>query len=271
MSHKMYSVAILLLVFSTSLTVASEEIVYDRVENTFSIPSINVDDQVFYYLELSRSVSEAEIRYNIEEAREIDPQSNSNAYFSSATSRLSLANVDVDGSQWIYNLDLDQGSLQFIIESTFLPILDAEGKLSEIEYIDNTLEHYTYRFNEAGRIDHIETDWLVYSFRQNGDVGVYANYGGPAPYWGTHAADLDADDIGSAVSLYYFFRAAVETHLSELTSDQQDYTVISDRSTNYQSIANALAIPSWLFECASATVSNESWEPIVMACEAPPN
>ena len=262
MSHKMYPIVFFLLMFFAAPALASEAALYNNIEDTFTIPIVNVDDQSFYYLELNLSVSEN--RFNIKDAWEIDPQSNSNAYFSTATSRLSLANVDVDGDQWIINLDLTQDSSQFIVESMFLPTLDAAGNISEVEYIDNTMEHFIYRFNEEGKIDHIETESNVYSFRADGSVNVYAIYG-------THLGDLNADDLGSSVNLYYFFRWVSEIHHAEITSSEDDYAAINERYINYRSIANALSIPSWLFACASATVSTNSWETVVKACEAPAN
>ena len=267
MSHKMSLIVFFCLMFFAASAPASEAALYNNIEDTFTIPIVNVDDQSFYYLELR--LSESENRFNIKDAWEIGSQNNSDGYFSTATSRLSLANVDMDGGQWIINLDLTQDSSQFMVESMFLPTLDAAGNISEVEYIDNALEHFIYRFNEALKIDHIETERFVYSFQADGSVNVYANYG--APNYGTHLGDLNADELSSSISLYYFFRWVSQLHHSEITSSQEDYAAINEVNINYRSVANALSIPSWLFACASATVSTNSWETVVKACEAPAN
>lgn len=269
MSPKMHSVAFLILITCAPSAVASEGAIFNSVENTLTIPVVNVGDQGFYYLELSFSPSETDIRLTIEEAREIDRPGNSNAYFSTATSRLSVSNVDVGGDQWILNLDLVQGSSQFIVESMLLPTLDTEGRISEVEYLDNSMERYIYRFDEAGKIENIEDQWQVFSFQADSTVTVFANYG--APGFGTDLGEMDAGDVGSAISLYYFFESIRQLHHSEITSSELDYHAFPALNRNFQPLANALSIPSWIFACAYAAGSTNSWESIVKACESPSN
>lgn len=272
MSRKMYSISFLSLMFLISSAMASERMLYNGVEKTLTIPVVNVDDQAFYYLKMVGSESEGKIRFNIVEAKEIGPQNDINAHFSTTTSRLSLANVGVDAESgnWIINLDLVQGSSQFTVDSLFLPTTNTEGNISKVDYIDNTMEHYAYRFNEQGKIDRIETERFIFRFLEDGIVRVHANYGAPIIF-GTHGGDLHVSGIGSGGSLYQSLRSMFELHHSETTNNKLDHGVVSYFDIDFQSLANALSIPSWLFACASAAINTNSWEPVVMACERPIN
>jgi hypothetical protein len=268
MSSKMYSIAFVFSIFFVSSAVALEGATFDTSRNTLTIPTVNIDNQIFYYLRLSLSAFETEIRFEVEDGREIDPQDYSDAYYSTATSRLSVLNVDLDGSQWLINLDLVRDSSQFIVGSLLSATADTKGNVSKVEYIDNTMSRYIYRFLEEGTIETIENTRAGYRFNDDNTVSIHANYAG-YPIYGTHGGDMNTEDVSSAIALSRTFRDWINHHLSETSSGQEDNGTFSNFDIDFPALANALSRHSWVYACASASVTRGFWDSVARACEAP--
>jgi len=271
-SLTLLSIALLFL-SSTFSAMASEGARYDIKENTLTIPAVNIGDQSFYYLQLSLSSSEPDIIFDVKEVREIERPSSSEAYYSTGTSRLSVPSVDVGGAQWIVNLDLLQDSNQFRADSMLLPFFDVAGGLTDVEYIDSSMNKFTFHFNEVGNIESVESIWLLLSYVNNDRIVLHTLNSH------THIGELDAADLESISALSKFFDTWWHAYSAEETSGTTDtsstpygfYADTGGLDLKLPALANAISNSSWIVACAYATVSSNSRESIVEACESSSN
>lgn len=248
---------------------ASEGARYDSEENILTIPAVNIGDQSFYYLQLSLSSSEIEILFDVKEAREIERPSSSEAYYSTSTSRLSVPSVDVGGEQWVVNLNLLQDSSQFRVDSILLPFFDVAGGLTDVEYIDRSMDRFTFRFNEAGNIESVASLSLLLTYVGNDRVVVHTLRSH------THIGELDAADLESVPALSRFFDTWWIAYSSEETSGTTDtssaysglYISSGGLDLKLPSLANAISNSSWIYQCASAATAADSRTSIIPACE----
>jgi hypothetical protein len=206
--------------------------------------------------------------FDVKAVSEIESKNNSDAYYSIDSSRLSVPNVEMAGEQWILNLGLASDGSRFLFDSALLPTLDADGKILEVEYIDNLMEHYTYRFDEDGEINTIVSRQYYWEFLDEYNIRVYANYGIRA----TDGGVMSVDEWSSAGGIARFFVRIFNEHLSEASDNTSfDAFTYSEPSRDFPALANALSIPSWVYACASVAASTNSWEAVVQACDSPAN
>ncbi|MBL4574064.1 MAG: hypothetical protein JKY86_13480 [Gammaproteobacteria bacterium] len=287
--------AFLLLMFIASSGVASEGASYNIEKNTLTIPVVSVDDLAFYNLELglphieteyffdaNKAVSSwilnarsqsmhvrTDIFFDVKAVSEIETKSNSDAYYSINASRLNVPNVDVAGEQWIMNLGLASDGSRFIFDSALLPSMDADGRILEVEYIDSSLNGFTYRFDERGSIKSIAYGSILYTFLSNQRVLITGNIKVHNSTW---LGEVDIADLDSPIALNNFFNSFWHSYNAEGTSDTADpVTVGTAVMTHTHPSFIALSIRSWIFTCASAAVSTDSWESIAQACDSPAN